>query len=630
MSISALPFLSLPAEPVAMAAGNAAATSVQTSPFAALIAEFSQTQTAAPAAENSVPAIASQPAPPQAGQIPGATPQPVADILSQLTGPPAQPIPVVPPAQPAGKTGSVDVVEAPVISPDTAKPADRETAAPPLSGVIMDASAFNPQATAPDAAATDALTTVPAMPTPAAAVTMGEASDAALTEVAPALSQLQVLPAAPSAQPVTNAATPSQSHVLPAAPIAQPVTKSAAPTQPSPVEDASPAATSIQIDPSGTEETAVSSASWASGAAPVRTPVLSAAAAPVDAAATVARSEPPRPEADAPPVSLETAVASAPSEQPPSNRAAEAGLTQPANGAPARPAASRPTVPVATLATLVLPQAVGAGLEGSDHAIGKASLKALPAVPEPQPTSAASPKPAAETATTHLAPINPDRAQPFTTETAATEKQAAPQSASRDPAAPVTLAGPRADNNTTVQPAAANSSQAVLNTTAIAVSPPIPPAQAVDAPVRLTQLANGLHDMHAVAVRIAHRAAAGDNHFEIRLDPPELGRIDVRLDVDRNGQVQTQLSAERPQTLELLQRDASSLERALKDAGLDSTGLSFSLKGDSRQGQAQNNDASRGYPQNFQTNDTAMASAEILPLRGEHSLSAEMRLDIRV
>jgi len=44
--------------------------------------------------------------------------------------------------------------------------------------------------------------------------------------------------------------------------------------------------------------------------------------------------------------------------------------------------------------------------------------------------------------------------------------------------------------------------------------------------------------------------------------------------------------AERPETLEMLQRDARGLERALQDAGLktESGGLSFGLRGDGRGG----------------------------------------------
>jgi flagellar hook-length control protein FliK len=83
-----------------------------------------------------------------------------------------------------------------------------------------------------------------------------------------------------------------------------------------------------------------------------------------------------------------------------------------------------------------------------------------------------------------------------------------------------------------------------------------------------------------VAIEIAGKALAGKNHFEIRLDPPELGRIEVRLDVDRDGNVTSRMIVDRADTLDLLRRDASGLERALQDAGLKTSnnGLQFSLR----------------------------------------------------
>ena len=61
-----------------------------------------------------------------------------------------------------------------------------------------------------------------------------------------------------------------------------------------------------------------------------------------------------------------------------------------------------------------------------------------------------------------------------------------------------------------------------------------------------------------LAVEIAAQMRAGKNRFEIRLDPPELGRIDVRLDVDKDGNVTSRLMVERSDTLDLLRRDATS------------------------------------------------------------------------
>ncbi len=81
-------------------------------------------------------------------------------------------------------------------------------------------------------------------------------------------------------------------------------------------------------------------------------------------------------------------------------------------------------------------------------------------------------------------------------------------------------------------------------------------------------------------IEIATQAKAGNNRFDIRLDPPELGRIDVRLDIDTKGNVTSRLMVERPETLDLLRRDAPQLERALQDAGLKTSdqGMQFSLR----------------------------------------------------
>ncbi|HTC06386.1 MAG TPA: flagellar hook-length control protein FliK [Xanthobacteraceae bacterium] len=90
-----------------------------------------------------------------------------------------------------------------------------------------------------------------------------------------------------------------------------------------------------------------------------------------------------------------------------------------------------------------------------------------------------------------------------------------------------------------------------------------------------------------LAVAIASRAQAGSSQFDIRLDPPELGRIDVRLDVDRGGQVTSHVTVDRADTLQLLQSQQPQLERALEQAGLKTAdnGLQFTLRDQSFAGQ---------------------------------------------
>ena len=83
-----------------------------------------------------------------------------------------------------------------------------------------------------------------------------------------------------------------------------------------------------------------------------------------------------------------------------------------------------------------------------------------------------------------------------------------------------------------------------------------------------------------VAVHIRKAAAAGNDRISIRLHPAELGRIQVKIDLVDDGRVRAAIQADRPETLDLMQRDLRSLERALQDAGLktDANSLSFSLR----------------------------------------------------
>ncbi len=83
-----------------------------------------------------------------------------------------------------------------------------------------------------------------------------------------------------------------------------------------------------------------------------------------------------------------------------------------------------------------------------------------------------------------------------------------------------------------------------------------------------------------LAFEIVRQVTDGNTRFQIRLDPAELGKIDVRLDIDRSGQVTARLTVEKAETLDLMQRDQRGLERALQQAGLDGqkTNLEFSLK----------------------------------------------------
>jgi flagellar hook-length control protein FliK len=102
--------------------------------------------------------------------------------------------------------------------------------------------------------------------------------------------------------------------------------------------------------------------------------------------------------------------------------------------------------------------------------------------------------------------------------------------------------------------------------------------------------------LSGLAVEIAASVQGGRTRFEVRLDPADLGQIDVRIDVDRSGQVTSHLTVEKAETLSMLQQQAPQLQQALNDAGLKtgSGGLQFSLRDQSSSGQNNNGNLTNG------------------------------------
>lgn len=110
----------------------------------------------------------------------------------------------------------------------------------------------------------------------------------------------------------------------------------------------------------------------------------------------------------------------------------------------------------------------------------------------------------------------------------------------------------------------------------------------------LAQLKQNLQNLPAheqIAVQIKSAMQNGNSRLTVALHPVELGRVEVKLDIDKDKKVTATIVVERPATLDLLRNDAKALERALQDAGLqtDSGSLSFNL----RDSHGQNGDGSQ-------------------------------------
>jgi len=86
-----------------------------------------------------------------------------------------------------------------------------------------------------------------------------------------------------------------------------------------------------------------------------------------------------------------------------------------------------------------------------------------------------------------------------------------------------------------------------------------------------------------IASVIAKNTTNGESkNITIQLDPPELGRVSIRMEFNKDSHtMKALLVAEKPETFLMLQRDAHILERALQDAGIDADGgLSFEMSQD--------------------------------------------------
>ncbi len=158
--------------------------------------------------------------------------------------------------------------------------------------------------------------------------------------------------------------------------------------------------------------------------------------------------------------------------------------------------------------------------------------------------------------------------------------------------------------------------------------------QQVTANTQLAASRIGAEAVSKFAARLASRAAGGASKFEMRLDPPQLGRIEVKMQVSADNRVHAILTTENPEVMQDLQRSADSLRRALIQEGFDlgSNDLEFQME---QQGYQHNNpDAQQEQSPNSQLAAKLLgeavnqAQAEIDTGNG-YWLLPDQRIDIR-
>ena len=80
-----------------------------------------------------------------------------------------------------------------------------------------------------------------------------------------------------------------------------------------------------------------------------------------------------------------------------------------------------------------------------------------------------------------------------------------------------------------------------------------------------------------IKVNITKSAVKGVDTIDIQLKPEDLGKIQIKMHIAKDGKVQAEIIASRAETADLLQKDASSLSKAFNEAGYDTDAKSFTF-----------------------------------------------------
>jgi flagellar hook-length control protein FliK len=144
-------------------------------------------------------------------------------------------------------------------------------------------------------------------------------------------------------------------------------------------------------------------------------------------------------------------------------------------------------------------------------------------------------------------------------------------------------------------------------------------ATAPAAPAEPVIEARAGHLGQSLGVEIARKVELGEETLRIRLNPIELGRIEVTLNFDEKGSLQATVRTDSVQAMDLLRQDASDLARTLDQAGVRTDAQSFRFEnrgGDSGGQQAQQQQQNRGQ---FASSDDDAGIAEPIyrPIRSD-------------
>jgi flagellar hook-length control protein FliK len=136
--------------------------------------------------------------------------------------------------------------------------------------------------------------------------------------------------------------------------------------------------------------------------------------------------------------------------------------------------------------------------------------------------------------------------------------------------------------------------------------------------------------MDQISVNITRAVNSGLDKINIQLQPESLGKVDVSLELAKDGKITAVIQAENKETLELLSRDAKELTKALQEAGLqlDEGDIEFNLSG--QNGEADDGSIADGSSADSDDKDSEAELAALNDNIEDDDVIEDDRVNIRV
>ena len=245
-------------------------------------------------------------------------------------------------------------------------------------------------------------------------------------------------------------------------------------------------------------------------------------------------------------------------------------------------AASKPALAVSadiTAAVVVAELSAKSETAAASDQPAEAASSDTPSQTLPTPTQAAPP----------LKPLRHELAQqtsnaattPVSAETTDAKTTVAETKPLADASSPALSAKPTATTDTVAAPAPLAVSAAQTTSAGAADTQAIQQAVAPDRDLGLSTLSRATVETTAqLAAQIARRLDSRSTRFDMVLTPEDLGRVDVSLEIGKDGQLSARLAFDNPAAAADLKGRADELRRQLQDAGFQVAGdaLDFSQR----------------------------------------------------